>query len=174
MNVDAYGQVKFNTQEVLESIYNSSDSIVDYIDSQHEINCHTQHCDTLEISKLQPPIQPQTDLIDFHKQHSGNWLMPDNYKTMNIEQHLAEKLLDYKLTDERYVQTLADELAEYRARNMMDLLKFLKYLMDTCHTHDIVTGVGRGSSVSSLVLYLIGVHAIDPIKYNLDYKEFLR
>ena len=174
MNVDAYGQVKFNTQEVLESIYNSADSIVNYIDSQHEIDCHTQHCNVFEINKLQLPIAIQTDLIDFHKQNSSAWLIPNNYKTMDIEQHLAEKLLDYKLTDAKYVQTLADELAEYRARNMIDLLKFLKYLMDTCHTQDIVTGVGRGSSVSSLVLYLIGVHAIDPIKYNLDYKEFLR
>lgn len=174
MNVDAYGQVKFNTQEVLESIYNSADSIVDYIDSQHEIDKHNQHCGALNIDKLQPSIQPQTDIVEYHLKKSADWLMPDNYKTMDIEQHLAEKLLDYKLTDERYVQTLADELAEYRVRNMIDLLKFLKYLMDTCHTHDIVTGVGRGSSVSSLVLYLIGVHAIDPIKYNLDYKEFLR
>jgi len=174
MNVDAYGQVEFNTQEVLESIYNSSDSIVDYIDSRYEIDRHNQYCDAFDINKIESPINPQLDVTNFHKQNSSDWLMPDNYKTMDIEQHLAEKLLDYKLTDERYVQTLADELAEYRARNMMDLLKFLKYLMDTCHTHDIVTGVGRGSSVSSLVLYLIGVHAIDPIKYNLEYKEFLR
>jgi DNA polymerase III alpha subunit len=174
MNVDAYGQVKFNTQEVLESIYNSADSIVDYIDSQHEIDCHTQHCDVFEIDKLQPSIQPQTDIVEYHHEKARNWIMPENYKTMNIEEHLAEKLLEYKLTDEKYVQTLSDELAEYRARNMMDLLKFLKYLMDTCQEHDIVTGVGRGSSVSSLVLYLIGIHAIDPIKYNLDYKEFLR
>ena len=35
-------------------------------------------------------------------------------------------------------------------------------------------GVGRGSSVASYILYLIGVHRIDSIKYNLDWKEFLR
>jgi len=57
---------------------------------------------------------------------------------------------------------------------MIDTLKFLKYLMDTCDQHDIITGIGRGSSVSSLVLHLLDVHHIDPIKYNLDYKEFLR
>jgi DNA polymerase III alpha subunit len=37
-----------------------------------------------------------------------------------------------------------------------------------------VWGVGRGSSVASYVLFLIGVHRIDSMKYNLDYKEFLR
>jgi DNA polymerase III alpha subunit len=38
----------------------------------------------------------------------------------------------------------------------------------------IVWGVGRGSSVASYVLYLIGVHRIDSIKYDLDIREFLK
>jgi len=54
------------------------------------------------------------------------------------------------------------------------LWKFLHYMIETCKQHDIVTGVGRGSSVSSLVLYLLDVHCVDPVKYNLNYKEFLR
>ena len=37
---------------------------------------------------------------------------------------------------------------------------------------NIIWGVGRGSSVSSYILYLIGVHRINSIKYELDYKEF--
>ena len=37
-----------------------------------------------------------------------------------------------------------------------------------------VWGVGRGSSVSSFCLFLIGVHKINPMLYDLDYKEFLR
>ena len=71
-------------------------------------------------------------------------------------------------------QRLIDELVEFRSRNMLDLLRWLKYFVDTARKNNIVWGVGRGSSVSSYVLYLIGVHKIDPIKYNLDYKEFLR
>jgi DNA polymerase III alpha subunit len=39
---------------------------------------------------------------------------------------------------------------------------------------NIVWGVGRGSSVASYVLYLIGVHKIDSLYYNLDVEEFLR
>jgi DNA polymerase III alpha subunit len=40
--------------------------------------------------------------------------------------------------------------------------------------NDIVWGVGRGSSVASYTLYLIGVHKIDSIKYELDINEFLK
>jgi DNA polymerase III alpha subunit len=34
--------------------------------------------------------------------------------------------------------------------------------------------VGRGSSVASYVLFLIGVHKIDPIKYELPIEEFFK
>jgi DNA polymerase III alpha subunit len=40
--------------------------------------------------------------------------------------------------------------------------------------HNIVWGVGRGSSVASYVLYLIGVHKINSMYYDLDIEEFLR
>jgi DNA polymerase III alpha subunit len=39
---------------------------------------------------------------------------------------------------------------------------------------DIVWGVGRGSSVASYVLYLIGVHKIDSLFFDLDIEDFLR
>jgi DNA polymerase III alpha subunit len=50
----------------------------------------------------------------------------------------------------------------------------LKYIVDTLRDNKIIWGVGRGSSVSSYVLYLLGVHRIDSLKYQLDYREFLR
>ena len=73
-----------------------------------------------------------------------------------------------------YVQILNKEYKEFKQRNMIDVLRFMCYIMNEIAEKDIVTGVGRGSSVSSLILYLIGVHHIDPVKYNLSYKEFLR
>ena len=66
------------------------------------------------------------------------------------------------------------ELLEYENRGMVIVLKFLKYLVDVCNENNIVLGVGRGSSVASYCLYLLGVHRIDSIKYKLDIKEFLK
>ena len=57
---------------------------------------------------------------------------------------------------------------------MMDLLRFLKYMVDKFRENTILWGVGRGSSVASYCLYLLGVHKINSLKYDLDIKEFLR
>lgn len=98
----------------------------------------------------------------------SNWLIPDEYKNMDIEGFLV-----HVCPKENY-QRLIDELQEFRARNMLPLLRALKYIIDTLRKNNIVWGVGRGSSVASYVLYLLGVHKIDSIKYNLDWQEFLR
>jgi len=63
---------------------------------------------------------------------------------------------------------------EYEKRGMIIVLKFLLHLVNTCTENDIVIGVGRGSSVASYCLYLLGIHRIDSIKYELDIKEFLK
>jgi len=62
----------------------------------------------------------------------------------------------------------------YQDKNLFNLLKYLKYLVDIMKENNIIWGVGRGSSVSSYVLYKLGVHKIDSMYYNLDVKEFLR
>jgi len=66
------------------------------------------------------------------------------------------------------------ELAEYKARNLFPVLQLLIYIIDTMRKNNLVWGVGRGSSVSSYLLYLIGVHKVDSVKYNLNIKEFLK
>jgi DNA polymerase III alpha subunit len=105
---------------------------------------------------------------EFDRALQEHWLMPDNYRQMDIEEFLINIC-----PNENY-QRLIDEIQEYKARNMLDLLRWLKYFVDTCRSNSVVWGVGRGSSVASYVLYLIGVHRIDSVKYNLDWQEFLR
>lgn len=95
--------------------------------------------------------------------------MPEEYKNMDI----AEWVLS-QCTNEEQLQRTGQELLMFQDRNLFDLLKFLKYLVDTMRKNNIVWGVGRGSSVASYVLYLIGVHKIDSIYYQLDIEEFLK
>ena len=57
---------------------------------------------------------------------------------------------------------------------MTNVLRYMVYLVNFMRENNIVWGVGRGSSVASYVLYLIGVHRIDSIQYGLDWREFLR
>jgi DNA polymerase III alpha subunit len=104
-----------------------------------------------------------------------NWYMPDHYKNLSIELELIYKL-ESMGCGENSVQwkRVRDEYAEFESRGLEPLLKYMIYLVDLMRENNIVWGVGRGSSVASYVLYLIGVHKIDSIKYNLDFKEFLR
>lgn len=109
------------------------------------------------------------DVDEYHKRNQNNWHMPEKYKQLDI----AEYLLKLCRTDAE-LQRVGTELLLYQERNMFDLLRFLVYIVDVMREQDIVWGVGRGSSVASYVLYLIGVHKIDSLYYDLDIAEFLR
>ena len=87
---------------------------------------------------------------------------------MDIETYIVQNS-----PKENYERVIA-ELQLFRQHNMIDLLRYLKYLVDTMRENNIVWGVGRGSSVASYVLYLLGVHRIDSMYYELDPAEFLR
>lgn len=106
---------------------------------------------------------------EFDTRLQSNWHMPDEYKNLDI----AEWLLGQCSTDAE-LQRIGEELLLYLERDLFPLLRYLKYLVDTMRQHNIVWGVGRGSSVASYALYLIGVHRINSLYYDLDISEFLR
>jgi DNA polymerase III alpha subunit len=106
---------------------------------------------------------------DFDHQNQGNWLMPDEYKNLDI----AEYVLGL-CESEAALQRVGEELLLYQARDLFDLLRYLKFLVDLMQKNNLIGGVGRGSSVASYVLYLLKVHRIDSLHYNLDIAEFLR
>ena len=95
--------------------------------------------------------------------------MPDEYKNLDIYRYLEEKCA----TPEE-VKRVDEEYTEYEKRGLLDLLRFLVYLVDIMRKNNIVWGVGRGSSVASYILYLIGIHKINSIQYELDWHEFMR
>jgi DNA polymerase III alpha subunit len=79
-----------------------------------------------------------------------------------------------KCTTDKEIARASQELIEFKKRDMNNLLCYMIYLVDFMRENNIVWGVGRGSSVASYVLYLIGVHTIDSIQFDLDWREFLR
>jgi len=106
---------------------------------------------------------------DFDHVNQSQWLMPDEYKQLDI----AEYVLGL-CESEAAIQRVGEELLLYQARDLFDLLRYLKFLIDTMKSNNLIWGVGRGSSVASYVLYLLDVHRIDSLHYNLDIAEFLR
>jgi DNA polymerase III alpha subunit len=117
----------------------------------------------------QPAIFKVKELPDSIEEAVGLWSMPDRYKELDLDTYFAQRVN----TVEEAVR-VADELALFRERNMDVMLRFMIYLVDVMKENKIVWGVGRGSSVSSFLLFLVGLHQINPIKYNLDIREFIR
>ena len=120
-----------------------------------------------------PGLQQQrfhtVSVPEWHAEQQRHWHMPDEYKQLDIAQHILE-LCD----TEAELQRCGQELMLYQERDLFDLLRYLAHLVAVMQTNNIIWGVGRGSSVASHVLYKLGVHRINSLHYNLDISEFLR
>jgi len=114
-------------------------------------------------------IDSNSSIEDFDNNNQSNWYMPTEYKELDI----AKFVLD-QCTNEAELQRAGEELILFQERNMFVLLQYLKYLVDTMRKHNIVWGVGRGSSVASFVLFLLGVHRINSLYYQLEIDEFIK
>jgi hypothetical protein len=106
---------------------------------------------------------------EWHASNQQQWHMPNEYQQLDIAQHVLNLC-----KSEAELQRCGAELLLYQERDLFDLLRYLKYLVDVMRANNIIWGVGRGSSVASFVLYKLGVHRIDSLYYNLDITEFLR
>lgn len=167
MKFDKFGNPIYQDHDLISLIYQGQIDIIDQV----IIESSDQISKFMDVSGLNLNIHKELDIDieTFDKVCQNEWFLLPEYKTLNIEQFI----LDLCQTEEEKTRCV-EELAEFQKRDMLDLLRWLKYIVDTCRQNNIVWGVGRGSSVASYVLYKIGVHKIDSIKYNLDWNEFLR
>jgi DNA polymerase III alpha subunit len=169
MRLDKYSNPIFDDQDLFNALYKGHEFSVD---------------DTILVERTDPikelesqigfkflePYETHFEVSDYDAACQTNWNMPDEYKTLDIEEWIWAQTPPW---DPQHIR-VTEELAAFKERNMMDLLRWLKYFVDTCEKEGVVWGVGRGSSVASFVLFLLGVHQVDSVKYNLDWQEFLR
>jgi DNA polymerase III alpha subunit len=169
-NIDAYSRTVVTERDLCEQLYR--DPKFDY--NNVELKDPAQYNSALESLYLDWGKLKQLDEIAvepaaWHEANQNTWYMPNEYKNMDI----ARWLLD-QCRNETELQRTGAELIMYAERDLLDLLRYLKYFVDTLRANNIVWGVGRGSSVASFVLYLLGIHKINSITYNLDIEEFIR
>jgi DNA polymerase III alpha subunit len=158
--------------------------LVDMIYSGHVDKCHVVLCDPSDdIEKFNAAMREQylpeltkyipldVDQKTFDGALQSEWFMPDEYKNKDIVWHVHNVKETYTQEERDRIE---EELDAFRERGMFPLLRYMVYLVDYMRENKIVWGVGRGSSVASYVLYLIGVHRIDSIQFDLDWTEFLR
>ena len=106
------------------------------------------------------------------------WNLPSFYANLHVERYITsilesqlDKWSDSELTGR--VTRAQTELAEYKKRGLYGVLRAIIYVINTLSSHNVVWGVGRGSSVSSYILYLIGTHDVDSYAYDLNIEDFL-
>tara|TARA_B100001057_G_scaffold483483_1_gene560317 strand:- start:3326 stop:3850 length:525 start_codon:yes stop_codon:yes gene_type:complete len=174
MKTDQLGIPRFSNRDLVDMIY-----------SGHIDKCHVVLCDESDdvnkfnnvmseqgLPTLQKYIPLDVDEKTFDGVCQGEWFMPEEYKNINLYEYILGKL--QTPAEDSTMNRVWEELDAFKERDMHNLLRYMIYLVDFMRENKIVWGVGRGSSVASYVLYLIGVHRVDSIQYGLDWKEFLR
>lgn len=168
MKIDNYGQMIYSEQDLCNLYLRDPDRIIDRAFTETSLIID----DELELTNLPTLVEyaiSSESIDEFDARLQNVWHMPDSYRELDI----AEWVLKQCNTEEE-LQRAGEELLLYMDRNLFPLLQYIKYLVDTMRENNIVWGVGRGSSVSSYVLYLIGIHKIDSLYFSLDVTEFLR
>lgn len=166
MDTDKFGQIILSEQDICNLYLADPDRKLKNIISKDTM------LNTLQLSNfpnVSMYIEPNMSIDEFDQKNQCTWLMPDEYKNFDIAKFVLEQC-----QNDSELQRAGQELLMYQERDMFPLLQYLKYLVDTMRKHNIVWGVGRGSSVSSFVLYLIGIHKINSLYYDLPIEEFLK
>lgn len=171
MIIDDLGIPKFSTKEAYELLYsNQFDYLFEIpLEDKNEVdkfNFYAKEYDNLEKLKFYEKLNITQEEFDLILQEK--YLIPQQYLEFDIEKWLYEKC---DTIEEK--NRVSYELKKYKEKNLINLLKSLKYLIDIMRQHQIIWGIGRGSSVASFVLFLIGIHRINPLKYDLDFDEFM-
>lgn len=169
--IDEWGRVIFNHNQAIEFMLLDYDITKFHFKKTPEIEKYNEECyrnnkDSYIIPDI---IEPSNSPEEEHLIRQSTWLIPKQYSDMDIKKHILN-LCDGDLEIERVTM----ELSMFEERGLLSVLKLMKYLVDYWREHKIVWGVGRGSSVASYCLFLLGVHKINSLKYELDINEFLK
>ena len=168
MHTDNYGQQVLNETDLCNIYLSNPDQIINSALTSDHIT-FDDILDLVNKPTLVDYVEQTSSIEQFDNILQNNWYMPEEYKTFDIAKHV----LDLCKTEEE-LQRVGEELIMFQERDMFMLLRYCKYLVDTMSKHNIVWGVGRGSSVASYVLYLLGIHRINSLHYDLSIDEFLK
>jgi len=171
MKYDRFGQSFTDERELCELLYSNPelDLSLFLVDGAERFN-QAVHANYAEFGNLRPYQESTAQSVEeFDQDNQSDWWMPEECKTLDI----AEWVLA-QCNGDAELQRAGEELILFQERGLFPLLRFLKFLVDTMRREQIVWGVGRGSSVSSFVLYLLGVHRINSLYFDLDPREFLK
>lgn len=169
MTNDIYGNPIYTENDIFDLYMQDPTRKINFFLSDKGIDFD----EVLDLSSIPEIVKYDNNLNisvnEFDEMNQNTWFMPQEYTEMDI----AKWVLDH-CKDQAELQRAGEELLLYQERDMFMLLRYLKYLVDTMKEHNIVWGVGRGSSVASFVLFKIGVHRINSLYWDIPISEFLK
>jgi len=172
MKTDSLGIPRFSNKDLIDMIYtgHAEKCYVVLCDPSDDIDQFNKVSQEQGLPTLTKYIPIDVEQKDFDEALQSDWFMPEKYKKLDIYNYILDKCPD----EPKEMARVCEEMHEYEKRGLFNLLRFLVYLIDVMRENNMVWGVGRGSSVASYVLYLIGVHKINSIQYQLSWQEFMR
>lgn len=168
---DEWGRTVFSANGVIELMMQGVDVSTIVVEDSELVKEYNSWCDTFgkDDFKAEVPFPMDTTPEEEHEIRTNNWMISDDIKAINVREFLVGLC-----KDQEQIDRVNYEMDLFEERNLIPLLQLMMFLVDRFRTEKVVWGVGRGSSVASFVLYLIGIHKINPIKYGLDVKDFLK
>lgn len=155
--VDAGVELLYSGKSISHAIFKPDDDIILYNKSRSLLD---SNLDSLLVSD-------QACFKDYN--WYDNWNTPDPWASVSVLDYCIDKCT----TDEQRIR-VCEEYKLYEDREMIPVLCHLIWMVHYMRSNNILWGVGRGSSVSSYILYLIGIIRINPMDFNLDIREFLK
>ena len=169
-DLNQYGEILHKEKSLFESLYNGIDISVFHQNENDpgvvRFNDTCLYFEKIGLLKYTPVNLP---IEEFDEILQSEFYIPNEYIIIDILNLLIKKCI----TNEEIIRVKL-EYKLYEKHNMVMILRFCIYIVDVMRQNNIVWGVGRGSSAASYILFLIGIHKINSLKYNLDIGEFFK
>lgn len=171
MKTNAYGQAILSSANLKELLLQGKNISHLNVIQDEEIELFQKYQEELltdTITFLDDPDETLT-FDEFHQKCADEWVIPIIYQHLDVKSWLLDKC-----KTQQEIDRVEEEYVLYEERNLIMLLRLFVFLIDYMRKNKFIWGVGRGSSVSSYILYLIGVHRVDSLKYQFDIKDYLK
>lgn len=169
--IDEWGRVLFTGADAIELLVQGHDICKLCIEASPEIDAYNLACVNHDKLKylIEPVTTPSLTVAQETRQRQDTWLIPVEYQQLDVRAKLLSMCRDAVEADR-----VEMEMQMFETRGLIPVLQLMCFLVDQWRERGVVWGVGRGSSVASYCLFLIGVHKIDALRYGLDITEFLK
>jgi len=167
--LDKHHRYHSDENTAIEMLYRGKDIEKSEFINSEDIQLYNKFSAEFDLNRLKILGEDDFDRINTYN-------IPQHYKDLDVEEYVKRLVPNTEDQTDKlaHLKRVEMELALYKERNLYSVLQVLIYIVDVLRKNNLVWGVGRGSSVASYVLYLIGIHKVDSLKFNLDIREFLK